>query len=114
MEKSFLQNLAEEAELNVRSYSGRGMYKKECLGIDCNSLVTTFATLLEVLAENHFDEGSERGEAASIVSELAEALRGSRVDNMGLGVIVYFPDIPFVKDDDDDDDLFFTEQESAT
>lgn len=50
-------------------YSGRGMYGKTCLGIDCDD----FQSAIE--------------EAAAL------GLKGASWDELGLGYIVYWPDV---------------------
>lgn len=93
-EKHALQKLVEAADedFKVRSYSGRGMYGKTCLGIDIDrdtSLGDVFASILEAIA-NDESVVNEDG-----LIEAAEALRGMRSDNMGLGTIYYFPNVPY-------------------
>ena len=51
------------------NYSGRGMFGRTCYGIDC-------------------DDPNEAIEEAGRLG-----LRGARVDNMGKGYIVYWPDV---------------------
>jgi len=58
-------------ESKVRTYSGRNMYGKECLGIDCN-----YGSEIELIEE-----------AAS------QGIRGAKIDTMGKGMIVYWPDL---------------------
>lgn len=50
-------------------YSGRFMFGKNCYGIDCDNAVTCI------------EQAAKRG------------LTGARYDNMGLGYIVYWPNI---------------------
>ena len=63
-----LAEIAQEVGGDVRDdYSGRMMYGKTCYGIDCNNYIACL-------------------EAAG-----AKGLTGAKVDNMGLGWIVYWP-----------------------
>jgi hypothetical protein len=73
----------------LRSYSGRGMYGKQCLGIDMDSMADAFRFALMVEDE-----------------DLTVALSNPCFDSMGLGIIVYFPNVeaPEGIDDDEDDD----------
>lgn len=81
----------EDGPDHVRSYSGRAMYGKECLGIECGSVSAFMVEILE--NADNMDE----------VREIADALRNMRSDNMGLGMIVYFPGIPFVESEEDEE-----------
>jgi hypothetical protein len=73
----------------VRSYSGRNMYGRSCLGIDMESMTDAFCFALSVQDE-----------------DLAYILSQPVFDNMGRGIIVYFPNVeaPEGIDDDEDDD----------
>ncbi len=73
----------------MRSYSGRNMYGKQCLGIDMESMYDAFCFALTVQDE-----------------DLCMALSNPVFDNMGRGIIVYFPnvDAPEGIDDEADDD----------
>lgn len=83
-----LQTLIQDAGYEVRSYSGRGMSGKECLGVDLDpnqTIMEFFADLLDACPQ---DEGF----ALDIISD---ALRIAKTDSMGLGSIVYWPGVPF-------------------
>ena len=69
-----LQTVADNINGKLRSYSGRGMYGKVCAGISCEDSV------------NCIVEAAECG------------IRGERVDSLGLGYIVYWPNIAYSKD----------------
>ncbi len=97
MAKHKIQVLAEGAELDVRSYSGRGMYGRECLAIEGASAMDIIASMLEKISE----EGDDAAEAAS---DLSEALRRSSQDSMGRDMVLYFPHIKFVGEEDEDED----------
>src|SRR6185503_1826598 len=80
-----------------RSYSGRGMYGKECFGVDSSNPVNDLIRLFGALAEQ-FD--------AEQIAEVANALDGVRMDSMGRGSIMYWPSIEWqenVRDDQDED-----------
>ncbi len=92
IEKSALQQLAEDAELDVRSYSGRGMFGRECLGIEGDDVCDIFAALFQAAADTEPD-----------LQEIADALRNCSRDQMGLGAILYFPRVPFCDDSEEED-----------
>ncbi len=96
--KSYLQSVMEMAELNPYAYSGRGMFGRYCVGVNVDSLgsflrgITTAAFEFSVEDEN-FD-----------YDDFADELGNIRQDSMGTGVVLYFPDVDFVKDEDEDED----------
>lgn len=79
----------DDAEMD--SYSGRGMFGRQCLGITFNSMgdAFRFALLLD-------DE------------DLTLMLSAPRFDNMGLGIVIYWPDVEapegIGEDEDEDED----------
>lgn len=89
-EKHKLQELLESAEVGFRSYSGRGMGGKECLGVTIRSPHGLGEFISDVIQGLEF-LGEE-------TSDVADAFRTMVTDSMGLGMIVYFPDVPFVEE----------------
>lgn len=88
-----LEEVADDLGGTVRSYSGRAMYGRECLGIDTDSsLGEIFAAVLESV------EGEDD------TRELQDAFRGMCSDSMGRGTIYYWPSLPYVGDDETDED----------
>lgn len=73
-----------EIEFTIRSYSGRGMYGKQCLGItiDLENIASLFFDLGQIYSKSDF-----YSETQSIT-----------FDNMGLSMIVYFPYVEYVDD----------------
>lgn len=73
-------------DLKVRSYSGRGMYGRQCLGIDIGRMNSHefVANLVRMMVE----EGTEETDRA------LDALQSKiETDSMGLGKIIYFPNV---------------------
>ena len=97
MAKHKIQVLAEGAELDVRSYSGRGMYGRECLAIEGSSAMDIIASMLEKISEEDED-------AAEAASDLSEALRRSSQDSMGRDMVLYFPHIKFEEEGEEDEE----------
>ena len=95
MADSLMQEIAEEAGLNPRSYSGRGMFGKQCLAIttDANPFLA-MAQLIESARQNTDPDQA--------LEDLQDALSSASMDQMGLGTVIYFKDIPFTMDDSDD------------
>ena len=86
-------NLAEQHDGEVRSYSGRGMYGKTCLGVSIDGDLVGFAMRL----------GAEL--ALTSGAEVAEWLAGQvSVDSMGRGSIIYFSRVVAPADIEDEED----------
>lgn len=89
-----LQKMLVELDYSVRSYSGRAMYGRSCLGVVLDS-ENDVSKLMSKLILNVEEE--ER-------SEVAKAVRGFKTDSMGMGIVLYFPEVEYEDDDDDEDE----------
>lgn len=85
-----------QADLEPYSYSGRGMMGRECLAVNADGALGMFASVLQAITEM----GEEPGE----LNLLMEMMRSARTDNMGHGVVVYWPDLEFLPEDEEDGD----------
>jgi hypothetical protein len=75
-------------EYNVRSYSGRGMYGSECLGITCGNPIETLVSIMEFLYESsRYNDGEPQ------FLDYTSLFMSGRTDSMGLSSILYFPKI---------------------
>jgi len=93
MNKHWVQQVLEDHGHfdNVRSYSGRGMYGKSCLGVTMRrGELSEFD--LGVLLAGHQEEYS--GNFSPIPKP--------STDNMGLDMIAYWPSIPYIDDDEEE------------
>ncbi len=90
-----LVDAIEEAGFEARRYSGRAVYGRFCLGIECSSPISCVMQIVSNACENA-DEVSE-------IAELCEALSDPSTDNMGRDAIVYWSSIPWLADEDDGD-----------
>ena len=88
-----------EATFDVRSYSGRGMYGVQCVGVDTER-VGDLMKIAAALVDAGYD--------ADDVADLGDK---THTDAMGLGVILYWPSLKLtaaqteqLRDDDDDED----------
>lgn len=87
-----LENL--ECQPDLRSYSGRGMYGKNCLAFtmdrdrDTMSIVFQFGYAAREHAE---DDGG------SATNQIEHAIMSMRSDSMGQGAVYYFPGVPYVE-----------------
>lgn len=77
-QEDLVRQLASEVEGTVdEHYSGRGMYGKECMGVDCD----------------------DADDCLMVAGRLG--LKGARTDSLGRGYIVYFPTIQSSRVDED-------------
>jgi hypothetical protein len=76
--QEFLEDNATDCSYTVRAYSGRSMYGKECIGIDCEDAITTIAQLAFQAGQDDF-------------TKFQDMIDSMRVDSMGRGSIVYWP-----------------------
>lgn len=79
----------------LKGYSGRGMYGKTCIGIT-GSNGECRAVLAAAAAEAAFDSqtvqlGSSREETNEYLRQMLELFMNYHSDNMGLGVVLYWP-----------------------
>lgn len=79
MDAKMLIDVIENAGFDARSYSGRGMYGKECVGYTCDDPTDS---MLDIIEDHEGD-----------IAELIQTLRRMRTDNMGMSYICYFPNI---------------------
>lgn len=95
--KKFIE-LFENADFNVRKYSGRFMYGKSCVGIEVDSISSLCGEIAEITADID-DEDLRR--------EFARAIKKMRTDEMGLAYIAYFPQMKWPEDmiDESEDDF---------
>lgn len=111
MKKHPLQTAIETFNDSTRSYSGRAMYGKDCLGVvipqdGLGELVANIVDHVINLASEARDANDDEAddEFLDCVSALPDALRKLRTDNMGYDTIVYFPGVPFSDDDTDEEE----------
>ena len=95
----------EGAGYTPRSYSGRGMYGKVCVGVDLERNQSEADFVLDVMA--YLLETATEDVHAGYLLEQVDLMRGSRGDSMGLGSIIYWPNLPWPEgraDGADDDE----------
>ena len=79
-----LQNLISDLGYDVRSYSGRGMFGKTCLGVEVDDLLGFAYDLGEAVTE--FNASDE---------PITIPKQRMLYDNLGRGYIVYFPRVEY-------------------
>jgi hypothetical protein len=100
MEFKELCELIEAAGYSVRSYSGRSMYGKICLGIDTKH-ADIVPIVLNIISE-YIGQCNGRAGRIDKAQDLCELLMDPRSDSMGKGYIVYFPAILWEELDSED------------
>jgi hypothetical protein len=80
-----LRQFLEDNGYECRSYSGRGMYGKNCLGVVVDAKIEMFHLAYEA--------GQQ---------QVQFYLEKMEWDSMGLSTIFYWPGVPFVEEEDDD------------
>jgi hypothetical protein len=88
-----LQQVLEDAGIQTRSYSGRGMYGDTCLAATTDVGPGEIMAAL-VDAELTDDERNE----------VAQAVRSTRTDSMGRGIVYYWIDVPYEGDSEEDEE----------
>ncbi len=90
-------------EVNIRSYSGRAMYDKYCVGVVCENTYDFVARVSEKIGKlNERDEDD-----TNLDFSASDIFSNTHQDSMGLSQIIYWPHIPWVKDvieDNNDED----------
>jgi hypothetical protein len=102
--QSLLMQVRDSAQfdVDVRSYSGRGMYGENCLGVTISpgEMGQFIARLMEAQHLLDTEEGDEEVKETEWEA-VAKGLRRWTQDSMGRGTIIYFPGVPFVDYDDE-------------
>jgi len=86
---------AESIGERCRSYSGRGMYGRSCLGITCSNPMETLMQIVAQIADGNY---------ADDLFQTYDSMVNVKMDSMGIDSIIYFPNLTYEKDDDDEDD----------
>lgn len=76
MDAQQLKKIINDAGYEARSYSGRGMYGKECVGVTCDNQVDLIFDMMDHASRNQIKE-----------------LKGCKTDSMGRSIIVYWPNV---------------------
>ena len=95
------QSILESAGYRTRSYSGRCMFGKSCLGVVVKGNIGKLVADVIDDLDNIVDEDKDNGNDSFRL--VANAFRYMSTDSMGLDTIVYFKDTPFVDDEEYDE-----------
>ena len=93
-------------DFSIQSYSGRGMYGKQCLSVHCDpspgKLKIAIIEQVHSILNQDVQESETNEEIEAHIeacTELLKQMMDAREDSMGLGTVIYWPDIPFVADE---------------
>ena len=104
--ETIFREAIENAGYVTRSYSGRAMYGKKCLGFETSRNQSPIRATAEIMVELgdrcRYKEGSQDLE----LSDFAEFFSDVKEDSMGLGMIIYFPEIVWNEAWDEEDDSY--------
>ena len=95
------KEVIEMAGYKTQSYSGRGMYGKQCLGVQVDDSVFQFyANVIEQAADEIVSRLDDEHDDAvyDVLEEVGKMLRRTRSDSLGLSTIIYWPSIPWEED----------------
>lgn len=97
----------DEGNVSYRSYSGRGMYGKECVGItgSLNDCMKIIGIVINEHAQELFDDAINCSDDSvnsvyddrDTFQDDVESLMKFRMDNMGLDVVVYWPPMQYLE-----------------
>lgn len=96
-----LQELVQEAGYDCRSYSGRGMFGSQCLGVDLPVDISAFRFVAHVFdaieSDMVFDSDGKELEAilVDVIAKVTRVIEKACLDSMGKGTIIYFPSVQY-------------------
>jgi hypothetical protein len=89
-----LQQVFEELGYETRSYSGRGMFGKSCLGVEISN------------DDNLFSLGIEVGEFLTEDNVGVNLIPRACTDSLGRGTILYFPDVEYKESEKENEEEY--------
>lgn len=87
----------DEFDVKPYSYSGRFMYGKTCLAINVHSMGELIRFVQELTHDVELDPDHP-------LTEFAEIVNAVRSDQMGLGLVYYWPSVELVDDVPEEED----------
>jgi hypothetical protein len=100
-------------EFKIRSYSGRGMFGATCVAVtldrDSISQCELIARVVAAAAYDGAEKAEEEGDFAaegvsSNTMDIVDAMRNTSTDSMGLGTVIYWPNVPYVAGEETSED----------
>jgi len=101
MEFKEIKELFESAGYEPRSYSGRGMFGRNCFGVEVEDPNSVIPDIIMAYARDKADDGYMVH--INVIEEILELLVRPHTDSMGRDVILYWPRIKWEEDEDEDE-----------
>ena len=103
---SWLADLLDDAGYTARAYSGRAMFGAQCVAVevDAGEVLAVGSKLAHAAAE---DADAGGGDWLDVLERVSDLMTRARVDDLGRGKIVYWPDVDWTGEegpDESDDD----------
>lgn len=96
-----VKQIVEDAGFDPQSYSGRAMYGLKCLSFNLDRDENVYDAFLELAeALNSYVQNNPDIEFEDAIQEF----KGAKTDSMGLGEVVYFPNIEWEDEDEFEED----------
>lgn len=93
--EEIIANASDNCGLSARAYSARGMFGKTCLSVACDDSEIR-EVLTDVICCLHNGDGD-------FEQQLRNLLRYKQ-DNHGPGIVIYWPNLPYMASDDNGDE----------
>ena len=92
----------ENGGYKTMSYSGRGMMGEKCLAVNLNDDLMREIAQISTLVMNECEDEFNGVEVVEYMEEFFDLLAEARTDSMGLGTVIYFPNIDWDENWGDD------------
>lgn len=89
----------EDAGMEPRKYSGRGMMGAECLGVPCSNPMTAVLEAIECFANG---VNGDAREVADQITEFVRMFKNPSTDNLGHDRVIYWSHIKWEEREDED------------
>ena len=101
------KEILESGGRNVYSYSGRAMYGKKCLAFDLDGSIPQEMAQLSTDIMNYCLDNLPNNYADDLCNEMEnffDIISEAKTDDMGLGTVIYFPNVEWEEDEDDEEE----------
>lgn len=95
-------------DINIRSYSGRCMFGKECLGLVCDDIGEVLNVIF-LMTQKASAQSKE-----FLLEDMETMIQNTCQDSMGRGIIVYWPDVKHDRADQDQLESGGADEDSET
>jgi hypothetical protein len=100
----------ENAGMQTQRYSGRAMFGKQCLGVQCGNPTTA---ILEALECHITTITGDKHAVIDGVTEFCRLLKDPRVDQLGYNKIVYWPSVEWELGQGEEEELEEDDEETV-